>query len=72
MRRFFDDMFLRPLSALFAGAELLGRRMGGTQMIDGIVSRVVHTMSGPRAGGGPPRESPTQPRPAPRGREEAA
>jgi hypothetical protein len=60
MRRLFDEMFLRPLGALLSGAELLGRRVGGTQMIDGVVSRVVHALSGTRAGGEAPREPPPQ------------
>lgn len=45
MNRFFEDMFERPLNALFSSAELLTRRIGGTQLIDGIVSRMVHTLS---------------------------
>src|SRR2546423_9915268 len=47
MRRYFEQMFLRPLSAFFSSAELLNRRMSGAQMIDGMVSRMVHTLSGP-------------------------
>jgi len=47
MRRFFEEMFQRPLKAFISGADLLNRRISGTQLIDGIISRVVHTLSHP-------------------------
>ena len=47
MSRLFEEMFQRPLKALMSGAELLNRRISGTQLIDGIISRVVHTLSHP-------------------------
>lgn len=45
MRRFIEDMFQRPLNAFLSSAELLNRSISGTQLIDGIVSRMVHTLS---------------------------
>lgn len=47
MRRFFDQMVVRPLNALLSSAELLDQRMSAAQLFDGIVSRMVHTLSSP-------------------------
>ena len=45
MNRFFEEIFQRPLNAFLSSAELLTRSVSGTQLIDGIVSRMVHTLS---------------------------
>lgn len=50
MRRLFDQMVVRPLSALLSSAELLSRGVSGTQLLDAMVSRMVHTLSSPHGG----------------------
>ena len=45
MKRLFEQMFQRPLNALLWSAELLNRSVRGTQLIDGIVSRMIHMLS---------------------------
>jgi hypothetical protein len=52
MRRLFEEMFQRPLSAFLSGAELLDRSISGTRLIDGIISRVVHRLSRSQESGG--------------------
>src|SRR5262249_37001090 len=50
MRELFRQIVSRPAAAVTAGFELLGQRMKSGQRIDGIVSRIIHTLS--RAPGG--------------------
>jgi len=45
MKRLLEQMWQRPLNAFFWSAELLNRSVKGTQLIDGIVSRMVHALS---------------------------
>lgn len=45
MKRLFEQMFQRPLNAFLWSAELLNRSVRGTQLIDGIVSRMIHMLS---------------------------
>ncbi|HVF43017.1 MAG TPA: hypothetical protein VM936_08405 [Pyrinomonadaceae bacterium] len=47
MRRFFEETLMRPLGALLSGVELMGRRVDAGRMFDGMMSRVVHTLSTP-------------------------
>ena len=47
MRRFFSQMMIRPAAAVASGMEMLGQRVEGMPRIDGIVSRIVHTLSRP-------------------------
>lgn len=45
MKRLLNQIFRRPVAALVSSFELLGQRINSDQQIDGIVSRVVHTLS---------------------------
>lgn len=47
MRRLFEETLIRPLGALLSGVELMGRRVDAGRMFDGMMSRVVHTLSSP-------------------------
>jgi hypothetical protein len=47
MRQLLELVLLRPLSAFLSSAELLDRKMSGNQMIEGMLSRMVHTLSSP-------------------------
>lgn len=49
MMRLFRQMLTRPVAALTASVELLGQRLPGRQSVDGVVSRVVHTLTRPPA-----------------------
>ena len=73
MRRLFDQMVVRPLNALLSSAELLNRSVGGTQLFDAMVSRMVHTLSSPHGSRPGPRsgQSDSPHRPAPRDGERA-
>jgi hypothetical protein len=48
MKRLLEQMFQRPLNAFLWSAELLNRSVKGTQLVDGVVSRMVHMLSKPR------------------------
>lgn len=48
MRRLLEEQLARPFKALLSGLELLNREVEGAQRIDGMLSRVVHTLSRPR------------------------
>jgi hypothetical protein len=47
MRNLFDQLVCQPTRAFTWGMEMLVRRVGGLQMLDAIVSRVVHTLNRP-------------------------
>jgi hypothetical protein len=49
MRRLFEQMVLRPLDALLTSVELLGQGPGGSRTVDGMLSRIVHTLSRPHS-----------------------
>jgi hypothetical protein len=45
MRLLFDQIIMQPLLAFASSMEILGQKMNGMQKIDGMVSRIVHTLS---------------------------
>jgi hypothetical protein len=45
MRRVFEQMVLRPLDAFLTSVELLSQGPGGSRTVDGMLSRIVHTLS---------------------------
>ena len=45
MRRLFEQMMLRPMSAFISSMELLGRDVEARQRIDGMISRMAHNLS---------------------------
>jgi hypothetical protein len=45
MRGLLLAFWARPFAALKAGCELLVPRMDGGQRVDGMVSRIVHTLT---------------------------
>jgi hypothetical protein len=45
MNWLFEQMVKRPAAALGASLELLDRRLRGRQLIDGMVSRIIHTLN---------------------------
>lgn len=49
MRRLFEQMVLLPLDAFLTSVELLSQGPGGSQTIDGMLSRIVHTLSRPHS-----------------------
>ena len=49
MKRLFEELMLRPLDALLTSVELLSRGAGGARTIDGMLSRIVHTLSRPHS-----------------------
>ena len=62
MRSLFEEMLWRPLEALRSSAELLRGTARGEQLIDGMLSRLVHGLSRPlganRGRGGETRRPP--------------
>jgi hypothetical protein len=50
MRRLFDQIVSRPLAALFSSIEMLDQSLDGGQRVDGMVSRIIHTLSRPTGG----------------------
>jgi hypothetical protein len=58
MRQLIELVLLRPLSALLSSADLLDQKMSGREMIDGMLSRMVHTLSGPYVNRVDPRRGP--------------
>lgn len=59
MKRLFEQMFQRPLNAFVSSAELLNRSISGSQRIDGIVSRMVHTLSSSHVNSGVTQQVPS-------------
>jgi hypothetical protein len=47
MSQLLELILFRPLSAFLSSAELLDQKLGAAQMIDGMLSRMVHTLSRP-------------------------
>src|SRR5215210_4693735 len=47
MRRLLDQIIKRPLDAFVLSMQMLGQRVNERQRIDGMVSRLVHTLSRP-------------------------
>jgi hypothetical protein len=45
MQQLLRQIMSRPIAAVTAGFELLGQRMKSGQRIDGILSRIIHTLS---------------------------
>lgn len=52
MRRFFNEMVQRPVSALISAMGLIGQRLPGRQMFDGAVSRLVYGFTRPASSNG--------------------
>lgn len=50
MRRLFRQLIERPLAAFASSVEMLGQRIQGTQRIDGMISRIAHTLSSELSG----------------------
>jgi hypothetical protein len=64
MRSLFEEMLWRPLEAVRSSAELLRGTARGEQLIDGMLSRLVHGLSRPfgaDGGGGETRRRPCCP-----------
>ena len=47
MKRLLEQFIERPLAAFVASVEILSEGLQGGQTIDGIVSRITHTLSCP-------------------------
>lgn len=70
MIRLFSQMLSRPVVAFTSGVELLGQRIKAGQRIDGVVSRIVHALSGAPNSSSGGQEQMRPPTPAPLARQE--
>ena len=48
MKRLFEQLIQRPMSAFFSSVELLMQPAESRQKADGLVSRFIHILSRPR------------------------
>jgi len=53
MKRLIDQICCQPILAFVWSAEMLERRVEGAQMLDAVVSRIVHALNSPASESGP-------------------
>jgi len=47
MKQLFEEFIERPVAAFIASVEILSEGLQGGQTIDGLFSRIIHTISSP-------------------------